>query len=165
LLYYHHHFSGSVRGPAQYTLFDLSGGSVTTTDFSGGNWNNEENGCVFTKKGNLLSMFYRELYDGRTGALIANVSSTVPSMTTAGSIMGWRINGEYYFADDVAGTNFRRFIEPGSIGHDLNNDGKPDLLWRNPVTGVNVVYYMDGVTILSGVYLPTIGPEWTLAGR
>jgi hypothetical protein len=114
LLYYHHHFSGSVRGPAQYTLFDLSGGSVTTTDFSGGNWNSEENACVFTKKGNLLSMFYRELYDGRTGALIANVSSTVPSMMTAGRMMGWRINGEYYFADDVAGTNFRRFIEPGS---------------------------------------------------
>jgi hypothetical protein len=48
---------------------------------------------------------------------------------------------------------------------DLNNDGKPDLLWRNPVTGENVVYYMDGITILSGAYLPTIDPSWTLVGH
>jgi hypothetical protein len=48
--------------------------------------------------------------------------------------------------------------------NDFNTDGHPDLLWRNPATGENVVYYMDGVTILNGVYLPTVDPAWTLSG-
>jgi hypothetical protein len=38
------------------------------------------------------------------------------------------------------------------------------LIWRNPITGENVVYYMDGITILGGAYLPTIDPAWTLSG-
>jgi hypothetical protein len=114
LLYYHHLFSGGVKGPAKYTLFDLSGGSVVTTDFSGGNWNTEENACFFTKTGNLLSLFNQELYDGRTGNLIANVSSTVPNMMT-GTMMGWATSGDYYFADNTSGANFRRFVEPESL--------------------------------------------------
>jgi YD repeat-containing protein len=53
---------------------------------------------------------------------------------------------------------------PSTVKNDFNADGKSDLLWRNPTTGENVVYYMNGATILSGAYLPTIDSAWTLAG-
>jgi hypothetical protein len=53
---------------------------------------------------------------------------------------------------------------PAGIKNDFNSDGKPDLFWRNPTTGENVVYYMDGVNILGGVYLQAIDPAWILAG-
>jgi hypothetical protein len=161
LLYYHHLFSGGVKGPAKYTLFDLSGGPVVTTDFSGGKWNTEENACFFTKKGNLLSMFNQELYDGRTGNLIANVSSTVPNMMVAG-MMGWTTSGDYYFADNASGTNFRKFVEPGSIGHDFNNDTKPDILWRNPTTGDNWVWFMNGTNFAGSALLFNVPDPWEI---
>ena len=28
---------------------------------------------------------------------------------------------------------------------DFNKDGNPDILWRNPSTGENLVWYMEGV--------------------
>jgi hypothetical protein len=39
-----------------------------------------------------------------------------------------------------------------------------NILWRNSTTGQNVVYYMNGVTVLSGAYLPTVDTAWTFAG-
>jgi parallel beta-helix repeat protein len=39
---------------------------------------------------------------------------------------------------------------------DINNDGKPDLLWRNAATGANAVWYMDGVTLSGIADLPAL---------
>jgi len=36
---------------------------------------------------------------------------------------------------------------------DFDNDGKPDILWRNILNGQNRVWYMDGVTFKSSVSL------------
>jgi hypothetical protein len=72
--------------------------------------------------------------------------------------MGEGYDGSYSMKSDFWEYN------PGVVKNDFNGDGHTDLFWRNPVTGENVVYYMDGVTILSGVYLPTIDPAWTLCG-
>jgi YD repeat-containing protein len=54
--------------------------------------------------------------------------------------------------------SFYIIIAPDPLPHN------PDLLFRNPVTGENVAYYMNGVNIIGGVYLPTIDPAWVLAG-
>ena len=130
LFYYHRHFLNNVE-TVRYTLFDLSGGLVTTTDFSGGHWDVAQNACIFTKKGNLLSMIYRELFDGRTGSLIADLSATMPNLQTGGIMGGYlSTNGHIYFADDAIGTNFRQFIEPGSLYADLGTLG----LWKHDGT-------------------------------
>jgi hypothetical protein len=126
LLYYHHHFDGSgindpVHNAAKYTLFNLSGGTPVPTEFSGGIWDTEENVCVFTKKGNLLSLANQKLYNGETGTLIADVSSTVPNMMTGG-IVGWSITGEFYFANSDK-SNFHRFVEPGCLYADFPGAG------------------------------------------
>lgn len=39
---------------------------------------------------------------------------------------------------------------------DFNNDGKDDIVWHYPLTGENVVYYMNNTTIASAAFLPSI---------
>ena len=48
---------------------------------------------------------------------------------------------------------------------DFNNDGNPDILWRNASTGENYVWYLDGVTVLGGGSLPPVADQnWKAVG-
>src|ERR1051326_3075906 len=50
---------------------------------------------------------------------------------------------------------------------DFNRDGQTDLVWRNPTTGDNVIWLMNGTTFVSAVTnVPTTGPSygWTIVG-
>jgi uncharacterized repeat protein (TIGR03803 family) len=47
---------------------------------------------------------------------------------------------------------------------DFNSDGKTDIVWWNAATGRNIAWYMNNVTRLDSVYLPTQDTAWTLAG-
>lgn len=118
-LYYHHLFNGlsgeNFEEFAKYFSFDLSGDTIAINNLSDSDIGKEENVCFYTKTGNLLSLTYRELYDGQTGTLIADRSSDVPLFTKA--MFGFDNNGNIYFAD-LNGSNFRKFVE---IPADLNN--------------------------------------------
>ena len=47
---------------------------------------------------------------------------------------------------------------------DFNGDGKPDILWRH-TSGVNYVWYMNGVTATGGNYLPSVpDANWAIVG-
>jgi hypothetical protein len=46
---------------------------------------------------------------------------------------------------------------------DFNGDTKPDILWRDTVTGQNVVWYMDGITTTGSASLSSVGTGWTIA--
>jgi hypothetical protein len=51
------------------------------------------------------------------------------------------------------------------VVYDFSGDGKPDILWRNRMTGVNEVWFMRGVTRIGLGVLPTVPePEWMLGG-
>jgi hypothetical protein len=45
------------------------------------------------------------------------------------------------FLDPVTDQNWKMIV--GST--DLNNDGKPNILWRSTATGANMVWYMEGI--------------------
>jgi hypothetical protein len=48
---------------------------------------------------------------------------------------------------------------------DFNNDGKPDILWRNYTTGENHIWYMNGVTRTSTANINTVADtNWKLSG-
>jgi FtsP/CotA-like multicopper oxidase with cupredoxin domain len=48
---------------------------------------------------------------------------------------------------------------------DFNSDGKPDILWRNPSTGENAYWRMNGITFDGGFSLPPrSGTTWVIAG-
>jgi hypothetical protein len=48
---------------------------------------------------------------------------------------------------------------------DFNNDGNPDILWRNLSTGLNSIWFMDGATF-NGSYalLPSVSLDWEIVG-
>jgi hypothetical protein len=39
---------------------------------------------------------------------------------------------------------------------DFNADGRPDILWRNSLTGKNGVWYMNGAVRIGAEYVPTV---------
>jgi hypothetical protein len=43
-----------------------------------------------------------------------------------------------------------------AMAGDFNGDTKADLVWRNYVTGQNVVWYLDGATFLGQSLLPRV---------
>ncbi len=55
-------------------------------------------------------------------------------------------------------------FQSGSLAS-FNNDGNPDILWRNNSTGEIYVLYMDGVSCTGGALLITVAdPSWTIVG-
>jgi alpha-tubulin suppressor-like RCC1 family protein len=65
----------------------------------------------------------------------------------------------------AAGWSYTLAITPPA-GHDFNNDGKVDILWRNVATGWNVVWYMDGVTPISDDGVPSVDDRtWWIVGK
>ncbi len=49
-------------------------------------------------------------------------------------------------------------------GHDFGGDGQTDILWRNPETGENVIWNMNGAYLTSFAYLPTVPGPWQIVG-
>ena len=45
---------------------------------------------------------------------------------------------------------------------DFNNDGSPDILWRNTSTGANLVWYMENGTTVASSSLPSLSIAWAL---
>ncbi len=51
-----------------------------------------------------------------------------------------------------------------AVANDFNADGKPDLLWRNPNTGQNVVWYISNASQIGQSLLESVAdPQWQLA--
>ena len=106
--YYHHAFvvdEGYQIKIPKYFVINIFDGSVT--DLSNSDLGIEENACFYTKSGNLLSLHYRELYDGQTGMLIASRCDVPVWLRT---MFGFDDTGAIYFAD-LDGSNFRKFEE------------------------------------------------------
>src|SRR5260221_5055564 len=51
------------------------------------------------------------------------------------------------------------------VARDFNGDGRSDILWRNSMTGENVIWLMNGAAISSSVTFATVAdPNWSIAG-
>ena len=86
----------------------------------------------------------------------------------AGSNLIWYMNGD--------GTNYISTVSAPAVANldwdikgisDFNKDGNPDILWRNKVSGINVIWYMnaDGSNYTSFVNPPTVSNlEWDIKG-
>jgi bacillolysin len=83
------------------------------------------------------------------------------------------INVIWYMNAD--GSNYISYSNPPAVSNlewdiagtaDFNKDGNPDILWRNKVNGINVIWYMngDGTNYTSFVNPPTVTPDWDIKG-
>ena len=48
---------------------------------------------------------------------------------------------------------------------DFNNDGRSDVIWRNPSTGQVDVWLLNGSTVIGNGVLTHLPAEWTIAPR
>jgi hypothetical protein len=87
---------------------------------------------------------------------------------TTGAMQVWYMNDfQVIGADnlpdaDPGFTPLHALLQPGV--KDINGDTRPDIVWRNPVTGANIVWYMNGGTQIGAASLPSLsGAEWQLA--
>ena len=57
------------------------------------------------------------------------------------------------------------YLTPTGCTADFDGDGKPDIIWRNPHTGENAIWYMDGATMKSPAWLPPFtDTNWIIVG-
>jgi hypothetical protein len=86
----------------------------------------------------------------------------------SGQIVVWHMNGAllvtgtFTTPDSLADTNWK-IVGAG----DFNLDTKVDILWRHGASGQIVVWYMDGVTLISGTFTdPSAFPDvtWQIVG-
>ncbi len=83
-----------------------------------------------------------------------------------GEIIVWMMNGssagsEVRVTGPIPTDQNWRIVATG----DFSGDGKPDFLWRNRVTGQNVVWVMDGTTYVTYTSLPVVTDvNWQILG-
>ena len=83
---------------------------------------------------------------------------------TTGSNVVWYLNGPgTSILSQVALPPVADLPWQIALAADVDRDGHPDLIWRNGTTGANVVWFLNGTTLLSQASLPSV-PEasWVL---
>ncbi len=104
---------------------------------------------------------YIDLVNVNTGSY----TWTIPADLPAGNDYTIRINRQAVedFSDAVFTISD---IPAAKIEPDFNNDGQPDFLWRSPSNGLNMVWYMNGVTKNGdNAWLQTLDhPDWNMMG-
>jgi hypothetical protein len=74
-------------------------------------------------------------------------------------------NGRVYVGTTNSVAAFGLALTPGSgVADDFNNDGKADLLLENSATGKRAIWYLSDGIFLSSSALPTLDPQWHIAG-
>jgi hypothetical protein len=81
----------------------------------------------------------------------------------------WYMNGAAKISDEDLGqiqdSNYLAMdFGQAAAGSDFDNDGNSDLLWRDPDTGDNTVWLMNGTNYNGGYFLPSaLDPNWKIA--
>lgn len=91
------------------------------------------------------------------GSMVVNVTfSPVSPIVYGGTIT--------VFANQTAGTNTISASGTGKpVAGDINGDGMSDLIWRNPTTGANLIWYLNGANVIGQQSLPSVAdPAWQL---
>ena len=76
---------------------------------------------------------------------------------------------EYVWHCHILGHEENDMMRPimflGNRAIDFNGDANADILWRNTVTGQNMVWYMNGVTFTGSASIPALADtNWAIVG-
>jgi hypothetical protein len=126
----------------------------------------------------------RILTEDDTGTVVLNGQTTVVENSSYGVDFNQDTHPDILWRDPVSGQNAIWFMggENNSqvIGGnqlvtvngsweikgstDFNKDNSIDLLWRDPVSGQNIIWFMDGANSTSAAQLVTVGGSWDIKG-
>ena len=95
------------------------------------------------------SIAYPSGFSGNwSGGTIAPGASQTVTVTFAPAIASSYVGVIAVSSDYTSGSSRILVSGRGVVPYDLNGDGQPDLVWRNTANGSNVVWYMNGTTLL-----------------
>jgi hypothetical protein len=73
--------------------------------------------------------------------------------STSGEIVVWFMNGSVLQSGTFLTPSAFTDVNWQTVGTgDFNGDGKTDILWRHAVSGQNVVWFLDGTSLVSGAF-------------
>ena len=103
---------------------------------------------------------------GSSWSDIAGATDTTYARVVTVAELGRRFRAVFANASGATATAAAAIpFAPRGIVADFDGDGKPDILWRNPVTGANAIWYMDGMTRKGLGVLETVPiSAWTVVG-
>jgi hypothetical protein len=85
----------------------------------------------------------------------------------SGEIVVWFMNGSVLQTGTFTTPSAFTDVNWQTVGTgDFNGDGKTDILWRHALSGQNVVWFMDGTSLLSGAFTnPSVlaDPRWRMS--
>jgi len=159
----------SACAPGCGTVFQLTSGLTTSlSSVSPGRGNF---GATVILTGANLTGTTSVTFNGLAASFTVNsstqITATVPPKATTGLIQviapaGIAISPSTFTVNPVA-VRTLGWQQAGT--GDFNSDGKPDLLWRNYTTGVNRVWFMNGISFLGQAdFLSVTDTTWQLVG-
>jgi hypothetical protein len=169
--YQWHTFFGSSSNDYGYAMGRDGSGNFYVTGMSGATWNGPSGQSpLHAHSGNgHYDLFVLKLKniakgdfngDGKPDLIWRNTST---GRTTIWYMDGATWNGG--FADLLPTVSDPNWVIVGTA--DFNNDGNPDILWRDTSTGRTTIWYMNGPTWNGGFadVLPTLNdPNWSILG-
>ncbi len=82
-----------------------------------------------------------------------------------GATSVWEMNGTSFVASRSLSASVLDTRWRAADVMDFTGDSIPDIVWRNQVTGANVLWHMDGLTVTSTSTLPTVrSSNWYISG-
>ncbi|MDD4964543.1 MAG: FG-GAP-like repeat-containing protein [Gallionella sp.] len=92
-------------------------------------------------------------------------ASCAISVTFTASAVGARTGSVTVSSTAVPSSNIIALTGTGKATYaDFNGDGKSDMLWRNPSSGIDAIWIMNGTTLVSNTAITTVPAPWAVAG-
>ncbi|MDD2775367.1 MAG: FG-GAP-like repeat-containing protein [Gallionella sp.] len=99
------------------------------------------------------------------GATLAAGTSCTISVIFTATAVGARTGSVTVLSTAATSPNVILLTGTGKATYaDFNGDGKSDMLWRNPITGVDAIWIMNGTTLVSNTAITTVPAPWAVAG-
>ncbi|HVU18198.1 MAG TPA: FG-GAP-like repeat-containing protein [Candidatus Didemnitutus sp.] len=151
----------ATASPGQHVTFDTTVTNTGTNTWGANHYLTLRDTLLITSDPANSNLAFASLSGVGTGANITvSLSFTAPAVPGPHAyVIEGLDNNVAWLTGSQAET-----LHVGESGIDLNNDGKPDLIWSNTTTGDRAIWFMNGASLDSFGYLAGISTDWRIVG-